>query len=72
MDAHYRAIVEAAGARYKGIILGRPSFDNSFGSTISLAPEELTVDAVHAAVAESDKLHAGTDLHPLLRKFIKK
>lgn len=72
MDEKFKSVVEAAGAKYKGVIFGRPSFDNSYGSTLSLAPEELTVDAVRAAVAESDKLYnGGADLHPLLRKFIK-
>lgn len=68
----YSAVVEAAGAKYKGVIFGRVYFDNSFGSTISLAPEELTVEAVRKAVADSDALFKVEDLHPLLRKFVVK
>lgn len=71
MDVDYKAIVEAAGAQYRGVIFGRVSFDNSFGSTISLAPEEVTVDAVRRAIAVSDRAYRAENLHPILRKFTK-
>ena len=58
-ETRYREIVESAGAVYKGfwrVGWNLVLFDNSFGSTLALKPEDLTADNVRAKVLASDAL----------------